>query len=249
MEFTLKVWRQPSPEVKGEIKTYKAHDVSPDMSLIEVIDLVNAELEAKGEEPIAYYADCLEGICGSCSMMVNGVAHGPGKGCTTCQVFMRSFVDGETITLEPWRVNAFPVIKDLITDRSSFDRIIQAGGFISVNTGSAPDGNAIPIPKDDAETAMDAAQCIGCGACAASCRNGSAMLFVAAKVAHLANLPQGQPERYQRVLKMVEQMDKEGFGNCTNQYECEAVCPKEISARFIADLNRDYFKASFGLGK
>jgi succinate dehydrogenase / fumarate reductase, iron-sulfur subunit len=249
MEFTLRVWRQSGPKSKGELKTYRAHNISPDMSLIEVLDLVNAELEAKGEEPIAYYADCLEGICGSCSMMVNGVAHGPGRGCTTCQVYMRTFVDGETIILEPWRVSAFPVIKDLITDRESFDRIIQAGGFVSVNTGSAPDGNAIPIPQHEAEIAMDAAQCIGCGACAASCKNGSAMLFVAAKVSHLAHLPQGQAERSRRVLAMVEQMDKEGFGNCTNQYECEAVCPKEISVKFISELNKEYFKASFGLGK
>ncbi len=249
MDFTLQVWRQANQNARGELKTYRTTNVSADMSFIEMLDIVNAELEAKGEEPIAYYADCLEGICGSCSMTINGLAHGPGKGCTTCQLYMRSFVNGETITVEPWRVKSFPIVKDLVTDRSAFDRIIEAGGFVSVNTGSAVDGNSILVPKEESEIAMDAAQCIGCGACAASCKNGSAMLFVAAKVAHLAHLPQGQPERHRRVLKMVEQMDKEGFGNCTNQYECEAVCPKEISAKFISELNRDFFRASWGLGK
>lgn len=249
MEFTLRVWRQPNPDSAGELKLYKAKGISPDMSFIEMLDIVNAELEAKGEEPIAYYADCLEGICGSCCMTIDGVAHGPEKACTTCQVYMRSFKDGDSITVEPWRVKAFPIIKDLICDRSAFDRIVQAGGFVSVNTGNAPDGNAIPVPKSEAELAMDAASCIGCGACAAACKNGSAMLFVAAKVSHLAHLPQGQPERSERVLAMVEQMDKEGFGNCTNQYECEAVCPKEISVKFIGELNKDYFRASWGFGK
>ena len=249
MEFTLHIWKQASADSKGELKTYQAKDISPDMSFLEMLDSVNAELEGGGIEPVCYYADCLEGICGSCSMMINGIAHGPGRGATTCQVYMRSFTSGETITVEPWRVNAFPIVKDLVTDRSSFDRILQVGGFVSVNTGNAPDGNAIPIPKESSDTAMDAAQCISCGACAASCKNGSAMLFVAAKAAHLSHLPQGQAERYRRAVKMVEQMDKEGFGNCSNQYECEAVCPKEISAKFINQLNRDYFKGSFGFGK
>jgi len=249
MEFTLQVWKQNSNDSQGELKTYQAKNISPDMSFLEMLDSVNIELESAKTEPVQYYADCLEGICGSCSMMINGIAHGPGRGVTTCQLYMRSFKDGETITVEPWRVKAFPIVKDLVTDRSAFDRIMQAGGFISVNTGNAPDGNSVPIPKDSADTAMDAAQCIGCGACAASCKNGSAMLFVAAKVAHLAHLPQGQAERYRRVQSMVEQMDNEGFGNCTNQYECEAVCPKEISAKFITQLNRDYLKATLGFGK
>lgn len=243
MEFTLRVWRQPSGSPTGKIETYRATNISPDMSFVEMINIVNLDLEQKGAEPIAYEADCLEGICGTCSMTINGIPHGPERGVTTCQLFMRSFQDGETITVEPFRAEPFRPIKDLVVDRSAFDRIVQAGGFVSVNAGSAPDGNAVPVPKDDAETAMDAAQCIGCGACVSACKNGSAMLFVAAKVGHLAHLPQGQPERYQRVRKMVEQMDAEGFGACTNQYECEAVCPKEISVRFIAEMNRDYLMA------
>ena len=244
MEFTLQVWRQKGPNDRGELRTYRAKDISPNMSFIEMLDVVNSEIAGKGEEPIQYYADCLEGICGSCCMMINGIAHGPERAITTCQLFMRSFQDGDNIVVEPWRVGAFPLIKDLVVDRGAFDRIIQVGGFVSVNAGSAPDGNAIPVPKDEAEIAMDAAQCIGCGACAAACKNGSAMLFVAAKVSQLAHLPQGQPERYLRVKAMVEQMDKEGFGNCTNQYECEAVCPKEVSVNFIAEMNRDYLRAS-----
>jgi succinate dehydrogenase / fumarate reductase iron-sulfur subunit len=244
MNFTLHVWRQANAKDQGHLETYVAHEISPDMSFLEMLDVVNERLIKDNKEPIAFDHDCREGICGTCSLVINGVAHGPEKATTTCQLHMRKFADGAEIFIEPWRAKAFPVIRDLVVDRSAFDRIIQAGGFVSVNTGGAPDGNALPIPKDNAETAMDAAACIGCGACAAACKNASAMLFVSAKVGHLANLPQGQPERLRRVLKMVEQHDKEGFGNCTNQYECEAVCPKEISVAFIAQLNRDYLKAS-----
>lgn len=244
MNFTLHVWRQKDARDPGGMETYVAHDISPDMSFLEMLDVVNERLIHENKEPIAFDHDCREGICGTCSLVINGVAHGPERATTTCQLHMRKFQDGTTIYIEPWRARAFPVVRDLVVDRSAFDRIMQAGGFVSVNTGGAQDGNAIPIPKDKAETAMDAAQCIGCGACAAACKNASAMLFVAAKVGHLANLPQGQPERMRRVLRMVEQHDKEGFGNCTNQYECEAVCPKEISVAFIAQLNRDYLKAT-----
>lgn len=243
MDFTLRVWRQARDSNSGELKTYKVSGISPDMSFLEMIDHLNDEISGHGEEPVAYESDCLEGICGTCSMTINGKPHGPGRGVTTCQLYMRNFTDGEVITVEPFRATAFPPVKDLVVDRSAFDRIIQKGGFISVNTGSAPDGNAIPVPKEEADVAMDAAQCIGCGACVAACKKGSAMLFVAAKVAHFAHLPQGQAERFRRVAKMVEQMDQEGFGNCTNQYECEAVCPKEISSRFIAEMNRDYLRA------
>lgn len=243
MDFTLRVWRQARESNSGELKTYKVSGISPDMSFLEMIDHLNDEISGSGEEPVAYESDCLEGICGTCSMTINGKPHGPGRGVTTCQLYMRNFTDGEVITVEPFRATAFPLVKDLVVDRSAFDRIIQKGGFISVNTGSAPDGNAIPVPKEEADVAMDAAQCIGCGACVAACKKGSAMLFVAAKVGHLAHLPQGQAERFRRVAKMVEQMDEEGFGNCTNQYECEAVCPKEISSRFIAEMNRDYLRA------
>lgn len=249
MEFTLQIWRQRSADSEGELRTYQAKDISPDMSFLEMLDSVNIQLEEAKSDPVEYYADCLEGICGSCSMMINGIAHGPGKGITTCQLYMRSFKDGETITVEPWKIKAFPIIKDLVTDRSAFDRIMQVGGFVSVNTGNAPDGNSVPVPKEAADISMDAAQCIGCGACAAACKNGSAMLFVAAKVGHLAHLPQGQAERYRRVKSMVEQMDEEGFGNCTNQYECEAVCPKEITASFITKLNREYLRANLCSGK
>jgi len=244
MNFTLHVWRQKDARDPGRMETYVAHDISPDMSFLEMLDVVNERLIHENREPIAFDHDCREGICGTCSLVINGVAHGPERATTTCQLHMRKFQDGATIYIEPWRARAFPVVRDLVVDRSAFDRIVQAGGFVSVNTGGAQDGNAIPIPKDKAETAMDAAECIGCGACAAACKNASAMLFVAAKVGHLANLPQGQPERMRRVLRMVEQHDKEGFGNCTNQYECEAVCPKEISVAFIAQLNRDYLKAT-----
>jgi succinate dehydrogenase / fumarate reductase iron-sulfur subunit len=251
MNFTLHVWRQKGPNEPGEMKTYPATNVNPDMSFLEMLDVVNQELIGRGEEPIAFDHDCREGICGMCDLMINGVAHGPrqmmpsGKreAKTTCQTYMRDFTDGQDIWIEPWRAQAFPVIRDLVVDRSAFDRIIQAGGFISVNTGGAPDGNDILIPKTDQERAMDAAQCIGCGACVAACKNASAMLFVAAKVSHLGLLPQGQPERKERVRKMVAQMDAEGFGNCTNYFECEAACPKEISVEFIARMNRDYLRA------
>lgn len=243
MKLTLKVWRQPHGQAPGRMVTYAAADISPDMSFLEMLDVVNDQLTLKGEDPIAFESDCREGICGACGLVINGVPHGPGKGTTTCQLYMRSFRDGDTIHIEPWRARAFPVIRDLVVDRSAFDRIIQAGGYTSVNTGSSPDGNALLIPQDVAEEAMDAAACIGCGACVASCRNASARLFVAAKVKHLGILPQGQPERGRRVLAMVEAMDREGFGNCTNEYECEAVCPKEISVSHIAFFNSDYLKA------
>src|SRR5262245_20745041 len=242
MNLTLHVWRQKNANAEGRMATYPARDVSPDMSFLEMLDMINEALIKSGEEPIAFDHDCREGICGACSMVVNGVAHGGFKGTTACQLHMRKFSDGGEIAVEPWRVGAFPVVRDLTVDRSAFDRIVQRGGYVSANTGGAPDGNAVPIPKVEAEVAMDAAACIGCGACAAACKNASAMLFVAAKVAHLAHLPQGQPERRRRVLAMIDQHDLEGFGNCTNQYECEAVCPKEISVRFIAEMNRDYMR-------
>ncbi|MFN0151083.1 MAG: succinate dehydrogenase/fumarate reductase iron-sulfur subunit [bacterium] len=244
MNLTLRVWRQRNRADKGQMTTYEARDISPDMSFLEMLDVVNETLIERGEDPIAFDSDCREGICGMCSLMINGVAHGPDTGTATCQLHMRRFKNGDTITIEPWRAKAFPVIKDLTTDRSAFDRIIQAGGFVSVNTGGAPDANAVPIPKSEADLAMDAASCIGCGACVASCKNASAMLFVAAKVSQLAHLPQGQPERRARALNMVNAMDAEGFGNCTNQFECEAVCPKEISVRFIAEMNCEYLRAS-----
>jgi succinate dehydrogenase / fumarate reductase, iron-sulfur subunit len=246
MDLTLNIWRQKSANDKGEMVTYRATGITPEMSFFEMLDSINAQLQESGEEPIAYECDCLEGICGTCSLVINGKAHGPDSGTTTCQLHMRSFSDGEQITIEPFRAKAFPVIKDLVVDRFALDRIIQAGGFISVNTGGAQDANCLPVAKNKSDKAMDAAACIGCGACVASCKNGSAMLFTAAKVSHLAELPQGQPERYQRVLKMIEAMDEAGFGNCTNQAECEAACPKEISINFISQLNRDYIKASLG---
>ncbi|PJZ26273.1 succinate dehydrogenase [Leptospira hartskeerlii] len=240
MDLKLKVWRQKNAKEKGKIVNYDAKDISPDMSFLEMIDVVNEDLIVKGDDPIAFEHDCREGICGSCNIMINGEAHGPLPGVTTCQLHMRSFKDGDTIYLEPWRAKAFPVIKDLIVDRSGFDRIIQSGGFVSINTGGAPDANALPIPKKDADVAMDAATCIGCGACVASCKNASAMLFVSAKVSHLALLPQGQVEKKERVKNMVNAMDKEGFGNCTNQYECEAACPKDIKRDFIRVLNKEF---------
>lgn len=245
MKVTLHVWRQPNAQTQGKLVTYESPQITGDMSFLEMLDVLNEQLTMKGEDPIAFDHDCREGICGTCSLMINGIAHGPEKAVTTCQLYMRSFKDGDHIYVEPWRAKAFPLIKDLVVDRSAFDRIIAAGGFISVNAGGAPDANAIPIPKDEAELAMDAAACIGCGACVASCKNASAMLFVAAKVSHLAHLPQGHPERHRRVIRMVDQMDDEGFGNCTNQYECEAVCPKGISVSFIAKMNREYVRANF----
>lgn len=243
MDFTLKVWRQNGPEEQGQIETYKATNIPPDASFLEMLDMVNDGLEAQGQEPIAFEHDCREGICGSCGMMIDGRAHGPGRGTTTCQLYMRSFRDGQIIVLEPWRAKAFPIIKDLVVDRSAFDTIIAAGGFISVNTGSAPEANALPVPKDNAELAMDAAACIGCGACVATCKNASAMLFVAAKISHLALLPQGQPESRQRALSMIAAMDAAGFGNCTNEFECEAECPKNISVATIARMNRQHLRA------
>ncbi|MCG6140857.1 succinate dehydrogenase/fumarate reductase iron-sulfur subunit [Leptospira mtsangambouensis] len=240
MKLHLKVWRQKNKNDKGRMVSYEANNISEHMSFLEMLDVVNDDLIKKGDEPIAFDHDCREGICGACSMVINGVPHGPEKGTTTCQLHMRKFKDGDTIFIEPWRAKAFPVVKDLLVDRSAFDRIIQAGGYVSINTGGAPDGNALPIPKVDADLAMDAATCIGCGACVAACKNASAMLFVSAKVSHLALLPQGVVEKKERVRKMVNAMDKEGFGNCTNQYECEAACPKEISVNFITRLNREF---------
>jgi succinate dehydrogenase / fumarate reductase, iron-sulfur subunit len=240
MKVTLKVWRQTNSRSAGSFQSYSTPDLNPDMSFLEMLDVVNDDLARKGEEPIAFAHDCREGICGTCGLTVNGKPHGPGRGIATCQLYMRSFADGDTITVEPFRARPFPVLKDLIVDRSAFDRIIQTGGFISVRTGSAPDGNALPIAKTDSDLAMDAAACIGCGACVAACKNASAMLFVAAKVSHLGLLPQGQPERHRRVARMIDQMDKEGFGGCTVTGSCEAVCPKNISLHFITRMNRDY---------
>ncbi|MFN5371750.1 MAG: succinate dehydrogenase/fumarate reductase iron-sulfur subunit [Bacteroidia bacterium] len=244
MKITLKVWRQKSGTTPGEFKTYTMNEVSEDMSFLEMFDVLNEELVRTGDDPIAFDHDCREGICGMCSMYINGRAHGPLTGTTTCQLHMRHFKDGDTIYVEPWRASAFPIIKDLMVDRSAFDRVIQAGGFISVNTGNAVDANSLPIPKTDADKAFDAAACIGCGACVATCKNASAMLFVSAKVSQLALLPQGQPERHIRVKKMVEAMDAEGFGNCTNTGACEVECPKEISLENIARMNRDYLAAN-----
>ena len=243
INVTLKIWRQKNSAAKGGFVTYHAKNISPDSSFLEMLDIINDELEKNGLDPIAFEHDCREGICGSCGLVINGRPHGPLKGITTCQLHMRHFKDGDTITVEPWRAKAFPIIKDLIVDRSAFDKIIQAGGFISVNTGGVPDANSIPIPKENADTAMDAAACIGCGACVAACKNASAMLFVAAKVSHLAHLPQGQVEKAERVQNMVKVMDELGFGNCTNTYACEAECPKEISVAHIAKMNRDYLSA------
>jgi len=244
VNLTLRVWRQKNAASPGSMETYAARDISPDMSFLEMLDVVNEALLAEGKDPIAFDHDCREGICGTCSLTIDGIAHGPQRATTTCQLHMRQYEDGDTITIEPFRAKAFPVLRDLCVDRASFDRILQAGGFISVNTGGAPDANAVPIGKVEADKAMDAAACIGCGACVAMCPNASAMLFVAAKVGHLAHLPQGQPERDRRVLGMVAAMDREAFGSCRNYYECEAVCPKEIPVRFIAEMNRDYRNAS-----
>ena len=244
MRITLHVWRQKNSHAAGQMTRYQLDDVSPDESFLEMLDKLNEQLIEKGEEPVAFDHDCREGICGTCSLVINGVPHGPDRGTTTCQLHMRSFKDGDEIYIEPWRAKAFPVLRDLVCDRTALDRIIQAGGFVSASTGNAPDANAIPIPKVEADLSMDAAACIGCGACVAACKNASAMLFTGAKVSQFIHLPQGQAERRERVQKMVAQMDAEGLGNCTNQYECEAVCPKEIPVRVIAEMNRDFLKSS-----
>lgn len=246
MNFTLKIWRQKSRDDKGGLETYTAREIPPDASFLEMLDVVNEQLIKDGQDPIAFDHDCREGICGSCGLMINGRAHGPERGVATCELRMRAFRDGDSITVEPWRAKPFPIIKDLVIDRTAFDRIIQAGGFISVKTGCAPEANVLQVPKDHAEEAMDAAACIGCGACVAVCKNSSAMLFVSAKVSQLALLPQGDPERKTRVDAMLAQMDAEGFGGCSNTYACEAECPKEISVLHIARLNREYIRAKVG---
>jgi len=242
----LKIWRQKCGEKKGAFETYTVKDVLDEMSFLEVLDILNEDLARQGKEPIEFDSDCREGICGTCGLVIKGVAHGPGAGSTTCEIRMRGFKDGETVTVEPFRAGPFPVIKDLVVARESFDRIQQEGGFVTANTGSAPDGNAVPIPKPDADKAMDAASCIGCGACVASCPNASASLFVSAKISQLSRLPQGEPERKKRALAMVGQMDAEGFGNCSNHAECEAVCPKEISIEHIAVMRREFLRGVFG---
>lgn len=244
MNFKLKIWRQLAAHEKGEMKRYEIENVSPNTSFLEMLDILNEKLINGGEEPVAFDSDCREGICGTCCLTINGEAHGPSHPAAACQLYMREFKDGDAITIEPFRVRSFPIVKDLVINRTALDRIVQAGGFISARTGSAPEANAMPVPKHNADLAMEAAACIGCGACAAACPNASAMLFTAAKISHLALLPQGQAERTRRVLGMVRQMDAEGFGNCTNTYECEAVCPAEVSASFIAKMNREYAIAS-----
>jgi succinate dehydrogenase / fumarate reductase iron-sulfur subunit len=249
MKLNLRIWRQEGPKVAGRLVNYTTDHVSPDMSFLEMLDVVNEGLIRKGEDAIAFDSDCREGICGTCSLVVNGIPHGPDRGTTVCQLHMRRFKDGDTITIEPWRAKAFPVVKDLVVDRSAFDRIIAAGGYVSVNCGGAPDGNAIPIAKDVVETAMDSAACIGCGACVAACKNASAHLFMSAKISHLAHLPQGQVERERRVVQMVTQADLEGFGSCSNEGECEAVCPKEIPISNIARMTREYVRAVFAAAR
>lgn len=244
LTLNLHIWRQEGPDKPGKLVPYKAENVSPDMSFLEMIDVVNQDLIEKSGDPIEFDSDCREGICGMCSLVINGVPHGPLQGTAVCQLHMRTYRDGDTITIEPWRASAFPIVKDLVVDRSSFDRIIQAGGYVSVNTGNAPDANALPIAKVDADEAMDAAACIGCGACVAACPNASASLFTGAKIAQFSKLPQGVPERKLRALRMVDQMDAEGFGNCSNHGECEAVCPKQISISTIALMKREYMKAA-----
>jgi len=243
MNLTLRIWKQSDPNVKGKLVTYKVNDVSPDMSFLEMLDVMNENLIKSGEEPVEFDSDCREGICGTCGLVINGKAHGGRHRTATCQLHMRHFKDGDTITVEPFRAKSFPVIKDLVIDRSAFDRIITAGGYISVNTGSAPDANMILIPKEDADKAMDSAECIGCGACVAACPNASASLFVGAKISQFAILPQGQAERKRRAVQMIDQMDKEGFGNCSNHAECEAVCPKGISITNIAKMRREYLRS------
>jgi succinate dehydrogenase / fumarate reductase iron-sulfur subunit len=243
MNLTLKVWRQPGPGAPGRLVEYKAENISPDMSFLEMLDVVNETIIKRGEEPIAFDSDCREGICGTCGCMVDGIAHGPDPGTTVCQLHMRRFKNGDTIVIEPWRALAFPVVKDLVVDRTALDRVVQAGGYISMNVGAAPDANAIPVPKPVSDEAFDSAACIQCGACVAACKNASAALFTAAKISHLNLLPQGKAERHRRTIRMVEQMDIEGFGACSNEGECEAVCPKEIRITNIASMNRDYLKA------
>jgi succinate dehydrogenase / fumarate reductase iron-sulfur subunit len=243
MKLKVHVWRQPAKDQPGAMKEYLVEGVSEHMSFLEMMDTLNEQAQAKGEEPVAFDHDCREGICGMCSMVINGLPHGGHRGVTTCQLHMRHFKDGDEIFVEPWRAQAFPVLKDLVVDRSAFDRIIASGGYVSVNTGGAPDANALPIPKKEADLAMDAAQCIGCGACVAACKNASAMLFVSAKASHLGHLPQGEPERLERAKNMAMQMDAEGFGTCSNLSQCEAVCPKEIPVRVIAEFNRDLIKS------
>ena len=244
ISITLKIWRQDSPAKPGRLVDYTASNVSTDMSFLEMLDVVNEGLISKGQDAIAFESDCREGICGACGLVINGVPNGPVRGATTCQLHMRSFKNGDTITIEPWRARAFPVVKDLVVDRSAFDRIIAAGGYVSFNTGGAPDGNSVPISKAVSDSAMDMAACIGCGSCVAACKNAAAHLFTSAKITHLGLLPQGQPERYTRVVSMVDRMDREGFGNCSNEGECEAVCPKEISISGIAQMYRDYHRAA-----
>ncbi len=244
MKITLQIWRQRNADDAGRMVRYELDGVSPDMSFLEMMDLLNEQLNAKGEAPVAFDSDCREGVCGTCSMVINGRPHGPARATTTCQLYMRQFADGATITIEPWRAKAFPVVRDLIVDRSSFDRIMQAGGYVTVHAGPKPDPNAQPIEPEVAELSLDAATCIGCGACVAACPNGAAMLYTAAKVSHLGLLPQGQPERYPRVVNMVRQMEAEGFGACRNYAECEAACPKQISIGFISRMNRDYIRAT-----
>lgn len=243
MKFSLKIWRQKSPNAAGALQDYEVDGILPEQSILELLDTLNEKLTKEGKEPVAFESDCREGICGNCGLVIMGMAHGPRIGCTTCELRMRNFEDGDTITIEPFRAKGFPIIKDLVVDRSAFDRIIARGGYVSFNTGSAPDGNAIPIPKDIAEKAMDSAACIGCGACVAACPNASASLFVSAKITQLALLPQGHGERVSRALKMVEQMDAEGFGNCSNHAECEAACPKKIPVTNIATMKREYIRA------
>src|SRR5437667_3970116 len=244
MNFRLRIWRQPNPKSFGKLVDYDVENISSNTSFLEMLDILNDNLLGRGEEPIAFDSDCREGICGTCSLTINGEAHGPDHPAAVCELYMRKFRDRATITIEPFRVRSFPIVKDLVIDRRALDRIVQAGGFISARAGSAPEANSIPIPKHDVDLAMEAAACIGCGACAGACPNASALLFTSAKVSHLALLPQGDPERASRVLKMVGTMDAEGFGNCTNTYECEAVCPAEISASFIGKLNREYARAT-----